>query len=274
MVSRGQLTVGALLVALVAAVLVALSAGPAGRTALTAASSAPPAAPVTVTEAPPASPATTAPAPSPSRTASTAPTHAATSPLPHIVQRPIPYSQRRKDEMAAYALAHYGTRTWRLHPRAVVLHFTDGDSASGAIGLFEQDVPNMGVLPGVCAHFVVDQDGTVYQLVPTTVMCRHVLGLNDSAIGIEVVQGTHGHSSAWADQQILDRTRQARALLLLVAMLQRQYGIGVSHIYGHATANSAPEFHDRLGWTNTHTDWGPAAVSEFRARLRRLTSTT
>ena len=33
-------------------------------------------------------------------------------------------------------------------------------------------------LPGTCAHFVVDKDGTIYQLVPLTIMCRHTVGLN------------------------------------------------------------------------------------------------
>ena len=266
--TRGRVTLAVISVALLASALIALSASPAGRTALTAAST-------TTPSAAPAPSLTSTPtlSPGPSAGTSASPAAPPTPALPHIVQRPIPYPQHRRDEMAAYARAHYGTWTWRLLPSAVVLHFTDGDTASGAIDLFRQDIPNMGVLPGVCAHFVVDQDGTVYQLVPTTVMCRHTVGLNDRAIGIEVVQATHGHSSAWADRQILARTRQARALLLLVAMLQRQYGIGASHIYGHASANSAPEFHDRLGWTNDHTDWGPPAVAEFRARLHRLPAT-
>jgi beta-N-acetylhexosaminidase len=28
-------------------------------------------------------------------------------------------------------------------------------------------------LPATCAHFIVDKDGTIYQLVALTTMCRH-----------------------------------------------------------------------------------------------------
>ena len=42
-------------------------------------------------------------------------------------------------------------------------------------------------LPGTCAHFIVDKDGTIYQLVALTIMCRHTVGLNWTAFGIEQV---------------------------------------------------------------------------------------
>ncbi len=190
--------------------------------------------------------------------------------LPRVVQRPIPYPQRRKDQMARYAAVHYGEATWRLRPRAVVLHFTESDSVAGVVAHFARNGANRGELPGVCAHYLVDQDGTVYELVPTSVMCRHAIGLNHRAIGIEVVQSTHGHSSAWADAQILARTAQARSLLLLVAGLQDRYAIPSAQVHGHGTANSSSLFTDRRGWRNDHTDWGPDAVAQFRRRLAAL----
>ena len=45
--------------------------------------------------------------------------------------------------------------------------------------------PELHELPGLCAHFVVDRDGTIYQLVSARIMCRHTVGLNWTAIGIE-----------------------------------------------------------------------------------------
>ena len=47
---------------------------------------------------------------------------------------------------------------------------------------------------------MIDKDGTIYQLVPITIMCRHTVGLNYTAIGIEHV-GT-------SDQEILGNPRQ------------------------------------------------------------------
>jgi N-acetylmuramoyl-L-alanine amidase len=39
----------------------------------------------------------------------------------------------------------------------------------------------------VSSHYLVDRDGTIYQLLPDTTFARHVIGLNYCAIGIENV---------------------------------------------------------------------------------------
>jgi N-acetyl-anhydromuramyl-L-alanine amidase AmpD len=98
------------------------------------------------------------------------------------------------------------------------------------------------------------------------VRCRHTIGLNDQAIGIEMVQ-EGGSSATWADQQILDRPAQVGAALALVRDLQAQFGIPTTSVIGHAMANSAPQLHDRLGWRNDHADWSADNVARFRARL-------
>ena len=178
----------------------------------------------------------------------------------------IPYPASRQQEMAAYSLRHYGTASWQLTPTMIVLHYTAGGTWAGARAVFAADTVNMGELPGTCAHYVVDKDGTVYQLVPTSVRCRHTIGLNDQAIGIEMVQ-EGGSSASWADQQILDRPAQVGAALALVRSLQAQFGIPTTSVIGHAMANSAPQFHDRMGWRNDHADWPADDVARFRARL-------
>ncbi|MDQ6714991.1 MAG: N-acetylmuramoyl-L-alanine amidase [Actinomycetota bacterium] len=183
-----------------------------------------------------------------------------------MVQALIPYSDSRKLEMAAYSLRHSGVASWQLTPSVIVLHFTAGGSYASARSTFAADTVNLGELPGTCAHYVVDKDGTVYQLVPTTVRCRHTIGLNDSAIGIEMVQEA-GSSAAWADQQILGRPAQVGAALALVRMLQARYGIPASSVIGHAMANSFLLFHDLLGWRNDHADWQAGDVVQFRSRL-------
>lgn len=178
----------------------------------------------------------------------------------------IPYPETRKQEMADYALQRYGTRTSQLTPSVIVLHFTEsGDDPWSTINYFAQDQPNGGMYPQVCSHFVLDKAGTAYQLVPTDVMCRHVVGLNHVALGIEVVQATQGNSSAWADQQILDRPAQLAGLIGLVKSLQAQWGIPTGRIIGHGTANDDPQFLDLTGLRNDHTDWGWTAVQRFRA---------
>jgi len=184
-----------------------------------------------------------------------------------LVPKFIGFPQQRKDEMAKYSLRHYGASTWRLNPSMIVLHFTETDTASAARSGSAPASPNLGELPGTCAHFIVPQNGEVWQIVPTSVMCRHTIGLNDKAIGIEIVQRTQGNGSHWADQQILDRPAQIGAVLALLRYLQISYDISSSNIVGHATANQAPQFRDLLGWRNDHTDWQAQDVLEVRRRL-------
>ncbi len=109
---------------------------------------------------------------------------------PPIAWTPIPYPARRRAEMAAYARRHYGLSRFRLvRPRVIVQHMTEGATFRSAFNTFAPDVPDgeLGELPGVCAHFVIDRDGTIHQLVPLGLMCRHTVGLNWTAIGVEHV---------------------------------------------------------------------------------------
>jgi len=192
---------------------------------------------------------------------------AATTPVLRLVPEFIAFTQRRKNEMAAYSLRHYGASSWRLSPSMIVLHFTESDTASSARNTFAHDSTNLGELPGTCAHFIVAKNGDVWQIVPTSIRCRHAIGLNDKAIGIEIVQRSYGNGAHWADQQILNRPAQIGAVLTLIRSLKRQYGISTSNIIGHAMANQAPQFRDLEGWRNDHTDWQTQDVLEVRRRL-------
>jgi N-acetyl-anhydromuramyl-L-alanine amidase AmpD len=188
---------------------------------------------------------------------------------PRIVRDFIPYGAVRRRQMAAYSLRHYGTASWRLRPRLIVLHYTAGSTYSGARAVFASNTPNRGELPGVAAHFVVDKDGTIYQLVPLYVRVRHAIGLNDRALAIEMVQEA-GSGPRWADAQILARRAQMRAALRLVRYLRARFAIRLGNIIGHAMANDSPFFHDLLGWRNDHTDWQAPDVRVFRERLAAL----
>jgi hypothetical protein len=204
-------------------------------------------------------PTTTAPAPVPP---------VPMPPKPAIRQDRIGYGATRRAEMAAYARRHYGVRSDVLHPKLIVLHFTDSGPGSypGVHALFNSNTPNGGELPGVCAHYVVDQDGTIYQQVPLDLMCRHAIGVNDHAIGIEMIQ-QQGISSHWADQQILHRRPQIRSVLRLVRWLKARFHIANRNVIGHSMANDSPFFHDLEGWRNDHTDWQREDVIELRRRL-------
>src|SRR5690348_3209243 len=108
-------------------------------------------------------------------------------PKPHVVWKPIPFGPKRVAETVVYARRHYGLDSATLHPRAIVEHVTATSTFSSAYNTFAADVPDAELheLPGTCAHFVVDRDGTIYQLVRLDLICRHTVGLNWAAIGIE-----------------------------------------------------------------------------------------
>jgi N-acetylmuramoyl-L-alanine amidase len=189
---------------------------------------------------------------------------------PRITDDHIPFGYRRKQQMARYSRRHYGRARWRLRrPPVIVLHFTGGNSYSSAWNHFASNAPARGELPGVCAHFLIGQRGRTGSLVPTTIRCRHAIGLNHRSIGVEMVQAT-GRGSHWAARQILRRDRQIRPALRLVAYLKTKFDIRIRDVIGHAMANGSRYFRDRQGWRNDHVDWLWREVKVFRRRLKRL----
>jgi beta-N-acetylhexosaminidase len=186
---------------------------------------------------------------------------------PRIVYWWIPFGQQRKREMAAYALRHYGIHDYRLtHPRVIVEHVSDAGTASADYNTFAPDVPDseLGELPGVCAHFVIDSDGTIYQLVPTTIMCRHTVGLNYTAIGIEHVGFTDG--------DVLGDRRQLNASLELTRFLRCRFHIPIRDVIGHNESLSSRFHHELVASlrSQTHDDMQHGSMLRYRAALVRI----
>jgi N-acetylmuramoyl-L-alanine amidase len=189
-----------------------------------------------------------------------------TATRPEIVQRPIPFGAKRREEMRAYARRHYGIDSFRLRdPKVIVEHYTVTDSFQPVYDSFANDAPDVELheLPGTCAHFVVDEDGTIYQLVALTIMCRHTVGLNQTAIGIEQV----GRSA----REILDRPAQIRSIVRLTAWLRCREAIALRDVIGHNESLSSPYHHEDVAALRrqTHGDWTRAEMKPVRARVGR-----
>jgi N-acetylmuramoyl-L-alanine amidase len=189
------------------------------------------------------------------------------APRPTIVQKPIPFGPARRAETAAYAERHYGVNTWQLKtPHVIVEHYTATTSFSATWNAFAADTPDpeLGERPGTCAHFVIDRDGTIYQLVPLSTICRHTVGLNWTAIGIEHV-GT-------SDTSILGNPRQLRASLKLTLWLMSRYRISLPNVIGHAESLTSRYHRERYApWRcQTHGDWQHADMVSYRAKLESL----
>jgi beta-N-acetylhexosaminidase len=189
------------------------------------------------------------------------------APRPAIVQKRIPFPAKRKHEMARYAQRHYGIDDYHLrNPKVIVEHFTATDSFSSAWNTFAADVPDVELheLPQVCSHFIVDRDGTIYQLVSTQIMCRHTVGLNWTAIGIEHV-GT-------SDAQVMGDAKQLRSSLRLTRWLKDHYGILVRNVIGHAESLSSPYHRENVASlrNQTHGDMQHSTMVRYRRMLRAL----
>jgi N-acetylmuramoyl-L-alanine amidase-like protein len=186
---------------------------------------------------------------------------------PPIHQWPIPFGATRKREMAAYSLEHYGEDTYVLSdPKVIVEHYTETATAGAAYNTFAADVPDSEFheLPNTCAQFLVEPNGRIDQLVPLAIRCRHTVGLNWTAIGIENV----GDS----DRQILDDNAQISASLRLTRWLRCTYGIELNNVIGHNESLSSPYHRERVPafQHQTHSDWNHADMHIYRTRLARL----
>ncbi|MFL5860338.1 MAG: N-acetylmuramoyl-L-alanine amidase [Solirubrobacteraceae bacterium] len=188
---------------------------------------------------------------------------------PRIIWDPIAFGAARRAQMTAYVRRHYGsfmTPTWRLvHPHVIVIHYTDAAYGS-TVNTFANDVPDAELheLPATCAHFVVNSDGVIHQLVSLQTMCRHTVGLNWTAIGIEHV--------GFSDGQVLGDVRQISASLRLVHWLQCRFNIRTRNVIGHNESQSSPYHHEDVPSlrTQTHSDFNHRDMQTYRARLRRM----
>jgi hypothetical protein len=192
---------------------------------------------------------------------------ASAPPPPPIVRHYIPYPAKRRREMAAYARRHYGIDSYRLtRPKVIVEHISVAGSTSAVFATFAPDVadPELHELPNVCSHFVVGGDGTLVQMVPLSLMCRHTVGLNYTAIGIEHV--------GFRDGDVLGDARQLRASLRLTRWLRCRFGISVRNVIGHNESLSSPYHRERVASLRrqTHGDWVHASMVRYRARLRTM----
>jgi N-acetylmuramoyl-L-alanine amidase-like protein len=230
----------------------------------------------TITDRAAVASATTATTQSPSNPGGSAPTTptvrtappAVIVPKPHVSSDPIPFGSERKAQMVAYARRHYGSfmaPTYKLdHPHVIVIHYTESPTFQATYNTFAPDTadPELHELPNTCAHFVIDKSGGVHQLVPLDVMCRHTVGLNWTAIGIEHV----GNS----DQEVLGDPSQMGASLRLVRWLRCRYRVAIRNVIGHNESLSSPYHREDVPSlrAQTHSDFNHADMQVYRSRLR------
>lgn len=150
-----------------------------------------------------------------------------------IVEKPISFSDSRVEMTKEYIRERYNisTESISINPKIIVLHWTAIESLEKTYDVFNretinnsrEDLKNAGNL-NVSIQFVVDYDGTIYQLMPDTLMARHCIGLNYNSIGVENIGGVNGIDNL-TDEQI-------DANIFLVKYLKNKFP-QIEYLIGH-----------------------------------------
>ena len=148
-----------------------------------------------------------------------------------IIQKPIDYSKEKTRLSLDYLKEHHGLdqKTPKITPKIIVLHYTAGGTIDSNFRYFNNlylenqraTLKNQSPL-NVSSHFLIDRDGTIYQLVDPEMFARHTIGLNYCAIGVENIG-----SKA---QPLTDKQVEANAEL--VRYLSKKYPI--EYLIGHS----------------------------------------
>jgi N-acetyl-anhydromuramyl-L-alanine amidase AmpD len=148
-----------------------------------------------------------------------------------IIQKPIIFDEERKALSMAYLNERYSMVQDEptIVPQMVVVHWTVIPTFEASFRTFNQarlpssraGIQSAGAL-NVSSQYMIDRDGTIYQLLADTTFARHVIGLNHCAIGIENIGGT---------KDLPMTAAQLKSNIELIRMLSGKHDI--KYVIGH-----------------------------------------
>jgi len=141
----------------------------------------------------------------------------------------LPYEEWT-EEYRAYFDRHYRDPRVKLDPTLICMHYTVTDSAEAVWNSFRRGCRmsngNKGSVPGhVSVHLMIDQAGTIYQLLPFDRRCTGAYGVNHKAISIEMV--------ASDEADLLSRPAQVWASFCVVRDLMKRFKIQSQGVIAH-----------------------------------------
>ncbi len=189
-----------------------------------------------------------------------------------IIQKPINFSEHRKALTLKYISGHYGLtpKDITITPKIIVIHFTAIPTLQGSFEAFNSeelpssrsDISGENASANVSVPYLIDKDGTIYQLMPDNWMGRHVIGLNYSSIGIENV-GKLGTLTA----------KQLEANIALTHYLKKKHE-SIDYLIGHSDYRC---FEDTPLWLEKDKNYrtikddpGEAFMSKLQSALPAL----
>ena len=124
----------------------------------------------------------------------------------------------------------YGRDTTKLYPTMVVMHFTVVDDAEMIIQAFSRPssiaVGNQRPATSlISVHYMVDKDGTIYQLAEEDRTTTGTYGVDYCALAIEMV--------AKDEKDLMSRPLQLLAAFSLADRLLKKYDLPVWRVFSH-----------------------------------------
>jgi beta-N-acetylhexosaminidase len=171
-----------------------------------------------------------------------------------IINRPIIFDAQRKYLTATYREKHTGDCDYkskgveeciRIEPKLIILHMTEIKNLEASFEHMKEPVLSEEREKlisrsydrlNVSAHYLIDRDGSIYNLMPEYYMARHAIGVNHNSIGIENV----GTNKEGPSQEQIESAKK------LVTYLMKKYGIPLNNVYSHAGTKVLKESNNPL----------------------------
>ena len=194
-----------------------------------------------------------------------------------IKQWRLPNQQKRNQLVREYLKIHQKGYTpsddlekdSKMTPKVIVLHWTAGKTAKSTWNAFasaeisaRRHRNKQGRL-NVGTQFLVDRDGTIYQLMDEDRVARHCIGLNHLSIGVENVGGIEGYPLT---------EKQVTANVALIQYLHAKYPI--THVIGHyeylSLENSEYFSENHVNYRSYKKDPGESFMAKVRSQIEHL----
>ncbi|WP_294310500.1 peptidoglycan recognition family protein [uncultured Chryseobacterium sp.] len=168
---------------------------------------------------------------------------------PKIIRKPISYSEERVRLSLEYLKEHHSLvqKTPTIIPKMIVLHYTANGNAESNFKYFNKTYLEGGrntlkkqSTLNVSSQYLIDRDGTIYQLMEPNQFARHTIGLNYCAIGIENIG---------SKKEPLTE-KQVAANAQLIGYLTRKYKI--EYLIGHSEYGT---FRNSKLWKESDPDY-------------------
>jgi N-acetylmuramoyl-L-alanine amidase len=141
-----------------------------------------------------------------------------------IIKKHLPFTEWEQ-EYREYFQQYYRTSDLTLKPRMITLHYSGTENFARLWHTFV----NGGVYDGkkghLSVHFVVDKDGSIYELMPLNRKSRGTYGVNHVTISINLI----GRN----EQELISNNKQLRTSFALVRWLMKRYNIPKEKVLAH-----------------------------------------